>query len=121
MIIKKKNLLNIMFQSKKGRYNHNNNNYDHNIKNILKTNNLNTKKEICSKKNLDKEIKHNLYFYTNKIKEKQIQILENNNNNKPNNNINLNLDLNYQTLNQKMNKLFDCFFDYYDQKANQKK
>lgn len=118
---KKKNLLNIMFQSKKGRYNHNNNNYDHNIKNILKTNNLNTKKEICSKKNLDKEIKHNLYFYTNKIKEKQIQILENNNNNKPNNNINLNLDLNYQTLNQKMNKLFDCFFDYYDQKTNQKK
>lgn len=123
---KKKNLLSIMFQSKKGCYNYINNNYEHNIKNILKTNiinNMKNNKDISSKKNknLDKEIKHNLYFYTNKMKDKQIQIKENTNNNKPNNDSNLELDIKYQTLNQKINNLFNCFFDYYEQNNNQKK
>ena len=40
----KKNLLSIIYQSKKGCYNINNNNYDHNTKNILKANNINIKK-----------------------------------------------------------------------------
>ena len=74
----KKNLLNIIYQSKKGYYNHNNNNYEHNIKNIVETKGVNIEKENSFKdKNLEKEIKHNLYFYTNKIKEKQVQIIDN--------------------------------------------
>ena len=75
----KKNLLNIIYQSKKGYYNHNNNNYyEHNTKNIVKTKDINIKKENSFKdKNLEKGIKHNLYFYTNKIKEKQVQIIDN--------------------------------------------
>jgi hypothetical protein len=113
----KKKLLSIIYQSKKGCYNHNNNNYDHNIKNILKTNNLNTKKEICSKKNLDKEIKHNLYFYTNKIKEKQIEIKDNKNIKRSNYVKNFKLENEYKTLEEKIDKLFNNFFQLYDKKS----
>ena len=119
---KKKQLLSVMYQSKKGCYNYKNNNYENNIKNILKSNiinNMKNNKDIPKKnKNLDKEIKNNLYFYTNKIRDKQIQIKENKNNIKPDNDCNLELDLKYQTLEQKINKTFNCFFDYYEQNNN---
>ena len=117
----KKNLLSIIYQSKKGCYNINNNNYDHNTKNIIKPNNINIKKENSFKNNiLDKEIKNNLFFYNNKIKERQIPIKDNKNVKKSNDANKLQLDIEYQTLNQRINKLFNCFFDYYEQN-NQKK
>ena len=118
----KKNLLSIIYQSKKGCYNINNNNYDHNTKNIIKPNNINIQKEnsFKNKKNiLDKEIKNNLFFYNNKLKEKQIPIKDNKNLKKYNDANKILLDIEYQTLNQRMSMLFDSFFDYYD-KNNQK-
>ena len=115
----KKNLLNIIYQSKKGYYNHNNNNYEHNTKNIIKTKDINIKKENSFKdKNLEKDIKHNLYFYTNKIKEKQVKIIDNKKTKKNDNVNSLQIDSEYQILNERVNKLFNCFFDYYD-KNNQ--
>ena len=110
----KKNLLSVIYQSKKGCYNTNTNNYDHNAKNIIKTNNINKKENSFKKNNLDKDINHNLYFYTNKVKEKQIQIMDNKYIKNSNNKGNFNLDLEYKTLNEKMNLLFNSFFDYYD-------
>ena len=119
---KKKQLLSVMYQSKKGCYNCNNNNYEHNIKNILKSNiinNMKNNKDIPKKnKNMDKDIKHNLYFYTNKMRDKQIQIKDNKNNKKPDNDSNLELDLKYKTLDQKINKIFNSFFDYYEKNNN---
>ena len=83
----KKKLLTVIYQSKKGCYNHNNNNYDHNTNNIIHNinnnninNHINNKKENEFKTNLlDKEINRDLYFYSNKINEKQIQIMESKN------------------------------------------
>ena len=136
----KKKLLNIIYQSKKGCYNNNNfdqNTNTHNSKynitnnntdsNNINNNKINNKKENLFKKNhLDKEINHNLYFYSKKINEKQIQLMDNNNINeakeiKPNNNEDINniqLELKYQTLNERINKLFNCFFDYYNKNNN---
>ena len=120
MNVNNKNLLSIIYQSKKGCYNINNNNYDHNIKNIIKPNNINIKKENPFKNNiLDKEIKNNLFF-NNKRKEKQIPIKDNKNDKKSNDINKIQFDTEYQTLNLKMNKLFNWFFDYYD-KNNRKK
>ena len=116
----KKNLLSIMYQSKKGCFNHNNNNYDYNTdinkKNFVKNNNnnqLNIKKENNFQNNhLEKEINHNLYFYTTKINDKQVQIIENKNINSNNKN-DINIDEQYQGINDKLNKIFNCLFDYY--------
>ena len=119
-------LLSIIYQSKKGSYNHNNNNYDHNTKTIAKNNNnnnqINNKKENSFKANnhLYNEINHNLYFYSNKMNEKLVQVMENKEKIKQKNDNNINLDLKYKTLNERINNLFNCYFDYYD-KNNQNK
>ena len=119
-------LLSIIYQSKKGSYNHYNNNYDHNTKNIVKNNNnnnqINTKKENSFKDNnhLYNEINHNLYFYSNKMNEKLLQVLENKDKIKQKNESNINLDLKYKALNERINNLFNSYFDYYD-KNNQNK
>ena len=114
----KKNLLNIMYQSKKGCYNHNNNNYDHNAKNIIKATNININKENSFKNNhLDKDIKHNLFFYTNKIKEKQIEIKDNKNIKRSDDVKKFNLENEYKTLEEKIDKLFNNFFQLYDKKS----
>ena len=111
----KKNLLSIMYQSKKGYYNHSNNNYDHNAQNIIKVEEMNIKKENSFKNNnLEKEINHNLFFYTKNKKEKQIQIIDNKSIKNNSDVISSKLDSEFQTLNDKVNKLFNCFFDYYD-------
>jgi hypothetical protein len=132
----KKKLLSIIYQSKKGCYNHNNNNYDHNTnahnsRHSIKNNNndndnnnkLNNKKENLFKINhLDKEINHNLYFFSKKINEKQIQLMDNKNEAKEkifdHENDNIKLDKKYQTLNDRINKLFNCYFDYYNKNNN---
>ena len=122
----KKKLLSVIYQFKKGCYNHNNNNYEHNTKNNINNNNnnnqMNIKKENSFKaNNLDKEIKNNLYFYSNKANDKQIQVLENTNSikskNDNNNNINvkeIKLELVYENLNERINNLFNSYFDYYN-------
>lgn len=110
----KKNLLSVIYQSKKGCYNTNTNNYDHNSKYMMKTNNIKKNENSFKKNNIDKEINHNLYFYTNKTKEKQIPIMDKKNIQKLNVEGNENLDLQYKALNEKMNILFNSFFDYYD-------
>ncbi len=121
----KKKLLTVIYQSKKGCYNHNYNNYDHNTNNIIHNinnnniNNLiNNKKENEFKANhLDREINRDLYFYSNKINGKQIQIMENKNKIKQEN---IQLDINYQTLNERINNLFNCYFDYYEKNSQNK-
>ena len=113
----KKKLLNIIYQSKKGRYNHNSNNYEHNTKNFIQSNNINLKKEKSFKnKNMDQEIIHTFYFFENKIKEKQNQNMDNKTIKKFKNFNNLNLEREYQALKGRMDKLFNNFFEYYDKK-----
>ena len=99
----KKNLLNVIYLSKKGCYNHTNNNYDHNAK-VVNTNN-NYKYD-----NEKKGIKHDLHFYANTMKEKQNELRENLKNKKGNNILQQEL----QNLSDKMNNLFHSFFDYYE-------
>ena len=118
----KKNLLSIMYQSKKGYYNHNNNNYEHNTKNIIKIENMNNKNENSFKKNnIEKDINHNLFFYTNNIKERLIQIMDTKNIKKDSEVNSTELDSEYQILNDRVNKLFNCFFDYYDKNNKKEK
>ena len=122
------NILNIIYQSKKGyRYKNinikNNNNYN-NIDN-KKINSLNSnnqakiKKEISFKNNnyrCFEQQKNNVYLYTNKESIQKIPIIENKNNNNENKN-NSNLDNQYQILNEKAINLFNNLFDYYNQKV----
>ena len=118
----KKNLLSIMYQSKKGYYNHNNNNYEHNTKNIIKIENMNNKNENSFKKNnIEKDINHNLFFYTNNIKEKLTQIMDSKNIKKDSEANSSKLDSEYQILNDRVNKLFNCFFDIYDKNNKNEK
>ena len=110
----KKNLLNIMYQSKKGCFNHNNNNYDYNMNiNVKNTVKNNDNKNSFKNNHLEKEIKHNLYFYTNKMNDKQVQLVEDKNIKSHIENI-INIDEQYQEINDKLNKIFNCLFNYYD-------
>lgn len=124
------NILNIIYQSKKGgcRYkniNINKNNYN-NIDN-KKINSLNNnnqekiKKEISFKNNnfrCFEQQQNNIYLYTNKESIQKISIVENKNNNNENKNIS-NLE-NYKILNEKVTNLFNILFDYYNQKVDKK-
>jgi len=103
----KNNLLNIMYQSKKGCYNHNKNNYIHNGKNMIK-NNTNNNRINIKKENL---------FKNNNVKEKKCENAINRNDNINN----FKLEVKYQTLNEKINQLFDCYFDYYNKNNDNQK
>ena len=115
--INKKNLLNMIYLSKKGCYNQANNNYDHNTK-IVNINNNNICINNTDKAKLEeKEIKHDLHFYANTMKERQIIIKENLQCKKGNKN-----DLRMQNdlihLEDKINQLFNSFFDYHQKNTN---
>ena len=119
----KKNLLNVIYFSKKGCYNHANNNYDHNAKIANANMNINN---TCTNNNINKgkiaenEIKHDLHFYANTMKERQILVKENLQNKKGNkSDIRMRNDL--QNLNEKINNLFNCFFDYYEKNKDKMK
>ena len=119
----KKNLLNMIYLSKKGCYNHANNNYDHNTKIANVNMNINN---TCTANNINKgkigenEIKHDLHFYANTMKERQMIIKENLLNKKWNKgDIRMRNDL--QNLNDKINNLFNCFFDYYEKNKDKMK
>jgi hypothetical protein len=119
----KKNLLNMIYLSKKGCYNHANNNYDHNTKIANVNMNINN---TCTANNINKgkigenEIKHDLHFYANTMKERQMIIKENLLNKKGNKgDIRMRNDL--QNLNDKINNLFNCFFDYYEKNKDKMK
>ena len=117
--INKKNLLNMIYLSKKGCYNHVNNNYDHTTKNV--SINLDNNCENNNKENLEeKDIKHDLHFYANNMKERKMVIKENLQSKKENKkDIRMRNDL--QNLNDKINNVFNSFFDYYEKnKSNLK-
>ena len=111
----KKNLLNMIYLSKKGCYNHANNNYDHNTKIV----NLNINNTCASNKDKtkleEKEMKHDLHFYANTMKERQM-IIKENLQSKKGNKCDLRIQNELQNLSDKINKLFNCYFDYYQQK-----
>ena len=113
--INKKNLLNMIYLSKKGCYNQINNNYDHNTK-ITTINNNNICLNNNDKENTEeKEIKHDLHFYANTMKERQI-IIKENLHSKKGNKIDLRMHNDLKNLDDKINKLFNSFFDYYQKK-----
>ena len=118
----KKNLLNMIYLSKKGCYNHTNNNYDHNTKIINIDINNNGKDNLNMDNNKgkieEKEIKHDLHFYANTMKERQMVIKENLHNKKCNKN-DLRMQHDLENLSEKINQVFNCFFDFY-QKNNDK-
>ena len=118
----KKNLLNMIYLSKKGCYNHTNNNYDHNTKIINIDINNNGKDNLNMDNNKgkfeEKEIKHDLHFYANTMKERQMVIKENLHNKKCNKN-DLRMQNDLENLSEKINQVFNCFFDFY-QKKNDK-
>ena len=118
----KKNLLNMIYLSKKGCYNHTNNNYDHNTKIINIDINNNGKDNLNMDNNKgkieEKEIKHDLHFYANTMKERQMVIKENLHNKKCNKN-DLRMQNDLENLSEKINQVFNCFFDFY-QKNNDK-
>ena len=118
----KKNLLNMIYLSKKGCYNHTNNNYDHNTKIINIDINNNGKDNLNMDNNKgkieEKEIKHDLHFYANTMKERQMVIKENLHNKKYNKN-DLRMQNDLENLSEKINQVFNCFFDFY-QKNNDK-
>ena len=118
----KKNLLNMIYLSKKGCYNHTNNNYDHNTKIINIDINNNGKDNLNMDNNKgkieEKEVKHDLHFYANTMKERQMVIKENLHNKKCNKN-DLRMQNDLENLSEKINQVFNCFFDFY-QKNNDK-
>ena len=119
----KKNMLSIIYQSKKGYYSHNNNNYEHNVCvnliNTVKNNSNNDAQEKINKNNLlEKEIKHNLYFFNNNIKENQIKL--ENEKEKINRENDDKIELKLRTINERINKIFNSFFDYYDKNNKNK-
>ena len=113
----KKNLLNMIYLSKKGCYNHTNNNYDH----TTKIANLNINDTCISNKDKgkieEKEMKHDLHFYANTMKERQMIVKENLQSKKGNKGDMRTLS-DLQNLSDRINKLFNCYFDYYQQKNN---
>ena len=122
-----KNILNIIFQSKKRGYIRENlntnldksNNCEKKMLNDLK-NNKKIKKKICFKnKNINnligKEKKDNIYFYPNKEHTQKISIMENNLNKNCLESIST-IDVQYKTLNERVTSLFNCYFDYYNKK-----
>ena len=119
----KKNILSIIYQSKKGQYSHNNNEYEHNAcVNLINTfkniNNHNIQEKINKNNLLGKEIKHNLYFCINKISEEQAK------QEKEKEKINWEnydkIELKLRTINERINKIFNSFFDYYDKNNKNK-
>lgn len=119
----KKNMLSIIYQSKKGYYSHNNNNYEHNVCvnliNTVKNNSNNDAQEKINKNNLlEKEIKHNLYFFNNNINENHIK--QENEKKKINRENNDKIELKLRTINERINKIFNSFFDYYDKNNKNK-
>ena len=115
----KKNLLNMIYLSKKGCYNHTNNNYDHTTK-IVNLNINNTCANYKDKGKIEeKEIKHDLHFYANTMKERQMIIKENLQSKKANK-CDIRLQNELENLSDRINKLFNCYFDYYQQKNNNK-
>ena len=117
--INKKNLLNMIYLSKKGCYNHTNNNYDHTTK-IVNLNINNTCANYKDKGKIEeKEMKHDLHFYANTMKERQMIIKENLQSKKANK-CDIRLQNELENLSDRINKLFNCYFDYYQQKNNNK-
>ena len=119
----KKNMLSIIYQSKKGYYSHNNNNYEHNVCvnliNTVKNNSNNDAQEKINKNNLlEKEIKHNLYFFNNDINENHIK--QENEKKKINRENNDKIELKLRTINERINKIFNSFFNYYDKNNKNK-
>ena len=115
----KKNLLNMIYLSKKGCYNHTNNNYDHTTK-IVNLNINNTCANYKDKGKIEeKEMKHDLHFYANTMKERQMIIKENLQSKKANK-CDIRLQNELENLSDRINKLFNCYFDYYQQKNNNK-
>ena len=108
----KKKLMNVIYLSKKGCYDYTNNNYDHKAKVMNINNNDNFKN-----KNEEKEIKHELHFYANTMKEREILLKESIKNKKEKNNDNV-IKYELQNLNDRMNNLFNSFFDYYEKNNN---
>ncbi len=113
----KKNLLNMIYLSKKGCYNHTNNNYDH----TTKIANLNINNACTNNKDKgkieEKEMKHDLHFYANTMKERQM-IIKENLQSKKGNKCDLRMQNELENLSDRINKLFNCYFDYYEQKNN---
>ena len=108
----KKKLMNVIYLSKKGCYDYTNNNYDHKAKVMNINNNDNFKN-----KNEEKEIKHELHFYANTMKEREILLKESIKNKKEKNNDNV-IKYELQNLNDRMNNIFNSFFDYYEKNNN---
>ena len=116
----KKNLLNIIYLSKKGCYNHTNNNYDHTTK-IANLNINNTCANNKDKGNIEeKEMKHDLHFYANTMKERQM-IIKENLQSKKGNKCDIRMQNELENLSDRINKLFNCYFDYYQQKNKNNK
>ena len=113
----KKNLLNMIYLSKKGCYNHTNNNYDHTTK-IPNSNINNTCANNKDKGKVEeKEMKHDLHFYANNMKERQM-IIKENLQSKKGNKCDIRMQNELDNLSDRINKLFNCYFDYYQQKNN---
>ena len=113
----KKNLLNMIYLSKKGCYNHTNNNYDH----TTKIPNLNINNTCTNNKDKgkieEKEMKHDLHFYANTMEERQM-IIKENLQSKKGNKCDLRMQNELENLSDRINKLFNCYFVYYEQKNN---
>ena len=111
----KKILLNVIYLSKKGCFNRVNNNYEYNTKIVNLNNNIS---DINNKEKVEeKEIKHELHFFENTMKERKNVIKENLKSKKENiDDTKMSTDL--QNLSNKMNNLFNCFFDYYQKHKN---
>ena len=106
-----KNLLSIIYLSKKGCFNHVNNNYDHNTKIINYNNNICIKN---NKENIEEnEIKHELHFFAKTMKERQM-IIKENLQSKRGNKYDIRMRTDLQNLSDKMNNVFNNFFDYYE-------
>ena len=60
-------------------------------------------------------MKHDLHFYANTMKERQM-IIKENLQSKKGNKCDLRIQNELQNLSDKINKLFNCYFDYYQQK-----
>ena len=68
----------------------------------------------------ENEIKHDLHFYANTMKERQM-IVKENLQNKKGNKIDIRMRNDLQNLNDKINNLFNCFFDYYEKNKDKMK
>ena len=112
------NMSNIAKHKNKKYKNKNNANKDTNKKNLLNMIYLSTCTNNKDKGKIEeKEMKHDLHFYANTMKERQM-IIKENLQSKKGNKCDLRMQNELENLSDRINKLFNCYFDYYEQKNN---